>query len=352
MQTKILSATAETIVEAGELLRRGELVAFPTETVYGLGANAFDAAACAKIYQVKGRPSDNPLILHVAGRAMFDMAAAEVNEMATKIITAFCPGPLTLILPKAAGVPSAVTGNLPTVGVRWPSNDVACQMIQAAGMPIAAPSANLSGRPSPTTAAMTAEDLAGKIPLILDGGATVVGLESTIVDCTTEIATILRPGAITAEMLSEVTGEVRYDSGVSQTDAAPKAPGMKYRHYAPLAPLTVVIGEQNGSCEFWCALVQKWQSEGKCVGVLADSKIISALQKDVPDNLLFDFGAPGDLTAMAAKLYEGLRYFDTTAADFLLAQGTINTGLGAAIMNRLLKAGGGKVITAGGNMQI
>lgn len=351
MQTKILGATDSAIADAGELLKRGELVAFPTETVYGLGANAFDAAACAKIYRVKGRPSDNPLILHIANRAMADMAAAEINETAAKLIAAFCPGPLTLVLPKARAVPSAVTGGLPTVGVRWPANEIACRMILAAGVPIAAPSANLSGRPSPTTAAMTAEDLAGKIPLILDGGATVVGLESTIVDCTTKMATILRPGAITAEMLAKVAGDVCYDPGLGQDDDfAPKAPGMKYRHYAPKAPLTVVVGGQSGSGEFWRRLVQKLQATGQYIGVLADSTIIAALRQTVSEKLLFAYGEPGDLTSMAAKLYEGLRYFDTTAADFLLAQGTANAGLGAAIMNRLLKASGGRVITAGGDM--
>lgn len=344
MQTKIkkiknIAEQRATIEEAGELIRRGELVAFPTETVYGLGANGFDPKAAAKIYAVKGRPSDNPLILHVSSRAMIDTAAI-VNETAEKLLTIFCPGPLTLILPKTQAVPSEVTGNLPTVGIRCPDNSVARALIAAADVPIAAPSANLSGRPSPTTALMTAEDLDGKIPLILDGGATQVGLESTIVDCTSETATILRPGAITREMLAEVLGDVRVDPGLTSSDQAPKAPGMKYRHYAPRAPLTIVTGEASEMGEIFCRRVTELKSAGKTVGVLASRETCAALSGALPAELLFNYGERGNLPQIAANLYAGLSYFDRTAADCLLAESVDAVGLGAAIMNRLGKAAG------------
>ena len=208
MQTRIIKIinvrnASAIFAEAGEIIRSGGLVAFPTETVYGLGANGLKADACAKIYEAKGRPSDNPLILHVADRAMVDLVAKEVTPMAERILAAFAPGPVTVILPKCAEVPTSVTGGLSTVGVRMPDNDIARALIRAAGMPIAAPSANRSGRPSPTTAETVLADMDGKIPLILDGGSCRFGVESTIVDCTGEHAEILRPGAITREMLAE-----------------------------------------------------------------------------------------------------------------------------------------------------
>ncbi len=268
--TKVLPPTAAAIEEAVYLLRAGEVVAFPTETVYGLGANGFDAAACAKIYEAKGRPSDNPLILHIAHRAMLDEVALDVPEMAEHLLAAFAPGPLTLVLRRRAAVPDRITGGLATVGVRMPENDAALALIRAAGFPLAAPSANTSGRPSPTTAETVLEDLAGRIPLILDGGPCRFGVESTIVDVTGEAAVILRPGAITREMLEEVVADVRLDPGLAAQEraaqmsvgamcpaaangaeasetagvhtvaAAPRAPGMKYTHYAPRAPLTLL----------------------------------------------------------------------------------------------------------------
>ena len=256
--TKILLPTTAALEEAAALLRAGGVVAFPTETVYGLGANGFDPAACAKIYEAKGRPSDNPLILHIAHRAMLDEVALDVPEMAERLLAAFAPGPLTLVLRRRDAVPLGITGGLATVGVRMPENDVALALIRAAGVPLAAPSANTSGRPSPTTAQAVLDDLAGRIPLILDGGPCRFGVESTIVDVTGEAAVILRPGAITREMLEEVVGAVQLDPGLAAQERmaqaakgadgeaaddaraaarAPRAPGMKYTHYAPRAPL-------------------------------------------------------------------------------------------------------------------
>ena len=351
METTILriedvAAQAADIEAAGTLLRAGGLVAFPTETVYGLGANGLDAAACAGIYRAKGRPSDNPLILHVADRGMVDRAAREVTPLAKKLLAAFSPGPITLILPKRPEVPQSVTGGLDTVGVRLPESDIARALIRAAGVPVAAPSANLSGRPSPTTAAAVAADLKGRIPLVLDGGPCRFGLESTIVDCTGDRAVILRPGAITRDMIAAVAGAADFDPAIEKQDAAPRAPGMKYTHYAPKAPLTVLTGERAHLAAAFRREVEKRQDAGETVGLVVSAEMRAALHDLVPPTLMAIYGAQGDLVAMAAHLYEALRYFDDKAVDALLGEGVAPEGLGVAIMNRLEKASGGRRIEA------
>ena len=326
--------------EAGRILKNGGLVAFPTETVYGLGANGLDAGACAGIYRAKGRPSDNPLILHVADRPMVDQVAENVPLMAEKLLAAFAPGPVTLILRKRPHVPDSITGGLDTVGIRMPDHDVARAMIRAAGLPVAAPSANLSGRPSPTTAEAVLHDMEGRIPLVLNGGPCHFGVESTIVDCTGSVATILRPGAVTKEMLEEVLGEARLDPALAGEHAVPKAPGMKYRHYAPKAPLTVLEGAPHEMEEAFRRETERLQREGKRVGIIASEETIAAMMELVPRELLVPYGRRGDLPAIAADLYEALRSFDDKEADCLLAEGTGEDGLGLAIMNRLRKASG------------
>lgn len=346
LQIEDVAAQAADIEAAGALLRAGGLVAFPTETVYGLGANGLDAAACAAIYRAKGRPSDNPLILHAADRAMVDMAAREVTPLAEKLFAAFAPGPITLILPKRPEVPPSVTGGLDTVGVRLPESDIARALIRAAGVPIAAPSANLSGRPSPTTAAAVAADLWGRVPLILDGGACRFGLESTIVDCTGERAVILRSGAITRDMIAAVAGAADFDPAIEKQDAAPRAPGMKYTHYAPKAPLTVLTGDRAHLAAAFRREVEKRQDAGETVGLVVSAEMKAALHDLVPPTLMAIYGAQGDLVAMAAHLYEALRYFDDKAVDALLGEGVAPEGLGVAIMNRLEKASGGRRIEA------
>ena len=335
--------------EAGEILRGGGLVAFPTETVYGLGANGLDAAACAKIYAAKGRPSDNPLILHVADRAMVDMAAAEVTPMAERVLAAFAPGPVTVILPKRGEVPPSVTGGLSTVGVRMPDNDVARAMIRAAGVPIAAPSANNSGRPSPTTAAAVMADMDGKIPLILDGGACRFGVESTIVDCAGERAEILRPGAITREMLAEVLGELAPPPVLREEDA-PRAPGMKYTHYAPIAPLTLLSApegknRQERLLSDFCDALREANADGKRPGLLVSREMAEKIAplRLVPPERVAVYGSAEDLSEIAAHLYESLRFFDDTDANLLFGETVTEQGLGVAIMNRLKKAAGGRV---------
>ena len=313
METKLVKidnvkAQKEALHIAGELIRQGEVVAFPTETVYGLGANGLDADACAKIYQAKGRPSDNPLILHVANRSMIDQIAATIPEKAEKLIAAFCPGPITLILPRKSIVPDRITGGLATVGVRMPEHDVARALIAAAGVPIAAPSANISGRPSPTTAESVLVDMDGKIPMILDGGACDFGVESTIVDASGDKAVILRPGAITREMLEEVLGAGH-----------------------------VVIDPFQRE-------IVRLQGEGHKVGVIASHEVLQELKDIVPAELMADYGHQGQLPAIAANIYEALRSFDEKETDVLLGEGTTSEGLGLAIMNRLHKASGFRTI--------
>ena len=230
---------------AGEILRRGEMVAFPTETVYGLGANALDESASAKIYEAKGRPSDNPLIVHISKEEQLEPLVKEIPEKARLLMEKFWPGPLTLIFKKKDTVPDGTTGGLDTVAIRMPDNAVALAMIDAAKVPIAAPSANTSGRPSPTTANHVMDDMNGRISMILDGGAVGIGIESTIVDVTGEIPMILRPGYINKSMLENVVGEVAIDKailGPMDENAHPKAPGMKYKHYAPKADFTMYDG--------------------------------------------------------------------------------------------------------------
>ena len=338
----------EALHEAGEILRSGGLVAFPTETVYGLGANGLDAEACAGIYAAKGRPSDNPLILHVANRSMVEQIAAVIPPLAEKLMAAFCPGPITLIMQRKAIVPDRITGGLSTVGIRMPENDVARALIQAAGVPIAAPSANISGRPSPTSAELTARDLDGRIPLILDGGPCHFGVESTIVDCTGDKAVILRPGAITREMLVELLGEemVAMDPALVGADVVPRAPGMKYTHYAPKAPLTLIEGMPTRMVRAFQREVVRLQGEGQVVGVMASHEVLAGLREILPAELMADYGHQGNLPSIAANIYEALRSFDDKPADVLLGEGTTEQGLGLAIMNRLHKASGFRTIRA------
>ena len=346
LQTRIekisnIKSASAIFAEAGEIIRAGSLVAFPTETVYGLGANGLDADACAKIYEAKGRPSDNPLILHVADRAMIDRAAT-VTEMAERVLAAFAPGPVTVILPKRDEVPPRVTGGLSTVGIRMPDNDIARALIRAAGVPIAAPSANRSGRPSPTTAAAVFADMDGKIPLILDGGPCRFGVESTIVDCTGERAEILRPGAITREMLAEVLGELA-PPPILREEEAPRAPGMKYTHYAPLAPLTLIDAPREKLYDAFCVAVSEAKENGKRPGVIVSRELAERLSTLLPPERIAVYGGEYDLSAMAANLYESLRYFDDADADVLFAETVEEAGLGVAIMNRLKKAAGGRI---------
>lgn len=329
------------IEEAGALLKSGALVAFPTETVYGLGANALDEEAAARIYAAKGRPSDNPLIVHIADMdRLFDITE-DVPKAAVMLAEKFWPGPLTMVLKKNDKVPYGTTGGLDTVAVRMPSHKVALEMIRHGGGYIAAPSANTSGRPSPTLASHVADDMDGIIPMILDGGAVGIGIESTIVDLTEEVPTILRPGFITREMLQEVVGEVHMDQGLmADAKTPPKAPGMKYRHYAPKAELIIVEGEQSAVIQQINKLSKENEAKGIKTGVIGTEETAFKYYAD----LVKSIGSRNDELSISSHLYRILREFDESNVDVIYSESFEEGALGSAIMNRMLKAAGHKII--------
>ena len=333
------------VKKAAELIWRGELVAFPTETVYGLGADGMDAKAAEKIYAAKGRPSDNPLIIHIVELDQVEELAEEISDQARKIMEAFWPGPLTVILKKKSCVPDETTGGLPTVAIRMPSHPLARDLIRESGRMIAAPSANSSGRPSPTLASHVYEDLKGRIPMILDGGAVGIGIESTIIDMTSEVPTILRPGYITKQMLEEVLAEVEVDPAVSgkekKENVVAKAPGMKYRHYAPKGQLVLVEGEKEKVIRKINELAEEKKAQGFKVGVIGTDETINAYHGDI----LRSIGTRHKPETVAANLYRILREFDDLGCTYMYSESFFGQGLGNAIMNRMLKAAGYHLIT-------
>lgn len=324
--------------KAASIIQSGGLVAFPTETVYGLGADAKNEEASAKIYAAKGRPSDNPLIVHIADISKLNEAAKEVNEMAKKLADAFWPGPLTLVLPKHDDIPYATTGGLDTVAVRYPSHPVAMALIKKSDRLIAAPSANASGRPSPTLASHVLEDLDGRIPMIIDGGQVGIGIESTIVDCTGEVPVILRPGFITPKMVKDVCGECTIDPGIIANDSSvkPKAPGMKYRHYAPKAPLTIVEGQKEKVVSY----INSQLLSGKKVGIIATDETSG----NYTGGEIISVGSCDDERSVAHNLYGALRQMDGLDVEVIYSESFETPGLGEAVMNRLLKAAGHQII--------
>lgn len=412
---------------AAETLRSGGLVALPTETVYGLGANALDGAAVLRIFAAKGRPADNPLIVHIAEIQELDGLVTEVSDKARCLMAAFWPGPLTLVMRRTSNVPDAVTAGLDTVGVRMPAHPVALALIRAAGVPIAAPSANRSGKPSPTLALHVAEDMDGRIDIIVDGGACAVGLESTVVDVTVDPPMILRPGGVTREMMEQVVGLVEVDPALrtaglgdlnpalcaadqrdvnlaSNTDVhgdvnpamsatdqaelnpdedgpvdrmhsddvalfgpdgnlaltnsshsittAPRSPGMKYRHYAPEAHMTVFCGSTEAMALAIAEAIEAAKSSGQRVGVLCSEEMKSALhainRAEMPDILLIA-GLARQPETYAAGIFQALRAFDSNGrigntVDVIFAEGMTDAGIGHAVMNRLGKASGGRVV--------
>lgn len=333
----------ETVIEeAGQIVRDGGLVAFPTETVYGLGGDALNPESSKKIYAAKGRPSDNPLIVHIADKKDLYRIVRSVPEKAEKLMEAFWPGPLTMIFRKNEKVPEATTGGLDTVAVRMPSDRIAAAFIRAAGGFVAAPSANVSGRPSTTTAAHVEEDLSGRIEMILDGGQAVIGLESTIVDMSVEPPVILRPGAVTKEMMESQIGPLEVDRAIIAPDSGikPKAPGMKYRHYAPRADLTIVEGRTEAVVEAIAGMTAKAQAEGRKVGIIATDETADRY----PEGLVISLGAREHEEEIAMHLFEVLRRFDETDVDCIYSESFEEASIGPAIMNRLLKAAGHKVI--------
>ena len=344
METKLVKVNSENpekeiLEEAAEILKNGGLVAFPTETVYGLGANGLDACACKKIYEAKGRPSDNPLILTIGDVSGLYPIVGRVTENAQKIIDAFWPGPITLVLPKAECVPPEVTGGLDTVAVRYPSNKIARELIKIAGIPVAAPSANSSGKPSPTRASHVVFDMDGKIDMIIDGGAAEWGLESTILDVSADKPVLLRPGAVTREMIEKVVGEIDVDPAVysrPSADIVPRAPGMKYKHYSPAARVILVSGERQRVIDKINEKVAEDSAKGYKVGVMATVQTENSYKCD---NILV-VGDREKPETIGANLFKILRKFDFIGADIVYSEVFEEDGEGAAIMNRLNKAAG------------
>ena len=333
MDTKILDGTqAAAIKEAAELLKMGQLVAFPTETVYGLGAYALNKEAVQGIYQAKGRPSDNPLIVHIWQKEQLTDLVSALPPLAETLMEKFWPGPLTLIFPKGEKVPPEITGGLDTVAVRMPNHPVALALLEACALPIAAPSANRSGKPSPTLASHVLHDLAGRIAAVVDGGAAEVGLESTVLDITQAVPVILRPGGITKEQLEAVIGVVDVATPHGDKKETPRAPGMKYTHYAPEAPVIIC---QNQDKE----LQEKIDNFTGKLGLMLSSETLTKLQLPA-SAVVVDLGSQNDLADIAANLFAALRTLDEAEVEIIYTEAFPHTQIGSAVMNRLSKAAG------------
>jgi L-threonylcarbamoyladenylate synthase len=335
MQTKILrinpkNPSISQIRQAAKTIKSGGVVAFPTETVYGLGANVLDSKSVRKIFAAKGRPSDNPLIVHISDIAEIGILADNIPNMAYDLMERFWPGPLTLVLKKSKIVPKIVTGRLDTVAIRMPKNKIAQGLIREAGVPIAAPSANVAGRPSPTMSKHVKEDLSGKINLIIDGGPTKIGIESTVLDLSKKTPMLLRPGSVTLEQLQEIVGEVKIHPIIfgKKTKTVHRSPGMKYRHYSPSAKIILVEGAKAN--QKISQLLRQYKKHGMRVGILSMGKnhIKSDLARFVGSNP----------NMIATNLFKSFREFDEKKIDIILAQGISQKGLGLGIMNRLRKA--------------
>lgn len=330
----------DVIRECASIIKLDGLVAFPTETVYGLGANAFSSIAVKKIYTAKGRPSDNPLIVHISKKDDIHLVAKNISKKAELLINAFWPGPLTLVVEKSERIPLETSGGLNTIGIRLPLNKIARLLIEKSG-PLAAPSANLSGMPSPTKVQHVIDDLDTKINAVIDGGCCKYGLESTIVDVTTNTPCLLRPGSITLNMLEQVIGKVDIDKTVKKnsfTDEKPKAPGMKYKHYSPIADITVIIGKQDNIIK---NIIKLAKENNNKVGIMATDKTIGIYQGH---GLVISVGDRDRPETIAANLFRTFREFDNNKVNHILAEGFLGEGIEFAIMNRLIKAAAYNII--------
>lgn len=348
MQTEVVKQDIscmdeEVLRRAGDVIRRGGLVAFPTETVYGLGGDALNPESSRKIYAAKGRPSDNPLIVHICEMEDLDAIVSDIPQAAYRLAEAFWPGPLTMVLPKGEAVPYETTGGLDTVAIRMPSHGIARAFIREAGGYVAAPSANLSGRPSPTLARFVVEDMDGRIDMIIDGGDIPIGLESTIVDLTGEVPMILRPGYITEEMLASVLGKVETDPTILDGNSGerPKAPGMRYRHYAPRGSMLIVEGAGRRVVEEINRRIEQDKAAGLRTGVLATRENVDLFGADVVKCM----GSRENEEEIANSLYRCLREMDDENVERIYSESFSTNGIGQAIMNRLLKAAGHEIMT-------
>ena len=347
METKIIKIDKDNIYEslineAAILIREGKIVAFPTETVYGLGANGLDMNAVEGLFKAKGRPQDNPLILHVSNLEQLQSLVTQIPEIALECMKRFWPGPLTMIFNKSEIVPYMITGGLETVAIRMPNNPIALKLIEESSLPIAGPSANLSGKPSPTNASHVIEDLNGKIDMIIDGGETGVGLESTVLDLSIGTPTILRPGGITYEDLKEIIPNVEQDLGTIKMseNIIPKSPGQKYKHYAPKADMTVYTGNIDNIVSKIKEQTKELINKGYKVGIMATEET----KNDYPDGFVLVVGTRAKKETIATNLFKIIRLFDDNGVDVILAEGVEYDHIGMAIMNRMMKASGGKVI--------
>lgn len=337
MDTKIFKATEKEIEKAGKIIKCGGLVAFPTETVYGLGASALSSDAAEKIYAAKGRPSDNPLIVHICEKSQICDIAESIPHEAQIVIDKFMPGPVTVILRKKEIIPDTVTGGLDTVAVRFPKNEIAVSLIKSAGVPVAAPSANLSGKPSPTKAKHVMADMTGRIDAVIDGGDCTVGVESTIIDFTSQKPVILRPGGVTAEELRDAGVDVEIDRNILKSvspDEKPKCPGMKYKHYSPDAEVIVIEGEKDAVRQKIKSMLE--EMNGRIAGVLT-------MYGAEYDNAVI-LSAGGSNKEYAKNLFSALREFDELGVEVVLAEFCESDGYGLAVKNRLYKSAGGNVI--------
>lgn len=343
MKTRILKIEEndlENLIEAKELIQSGELVAFPTETVYGLGADGLNSEAVKKIFIAKGRPQDNPLILHISDEKMLEKLVKKTSREGKILMEKFWPGPLTIIFEKSKIVPDIITAGLNSVAIRMPKNEIALEIIKLSKTPIAAPSANISGRPSPTDAKTCFEDLKGKVNLIVDGGDTDVGLESTVIDLTCEVPTILRPGAITYEMIKEILPNVQIDKGILKEKETPKSPGQKYKHYAPKAEAFLVLGSISEKVHKLKKFIET--NGNKKIGIMATSELLKEINTD---NLVVkDLGSVKNLEKIASLIFRDLRDLDRLEVDLIICEGVKEEGLGFAIMNRLKKSTSNKFI--------
>lgn len=331
MKTRIVTDTS--IDEAALCLKNGGTVVFPTETVYGLGADAFSADAIDKIYEAKGRPKDNPLIVHISELSDLSRLVSEVTPNGQKLIDAFWPGPLTLIFPKHSDVIDKVTAGLDTVAVRFPSNPVARELIRKSRTLVAAPSANLSGSPSPTVCSDVLDDLDGRVDYIIDGTGCEIGLESTVVDVSTRETVILRPGGITLEMIQDYIPDARLDKGLIDSDSVPKCPGLKYKHYSPNARVTVVQGKKEDVRKCISGLLENEANAGVLTyrgGEYACARVV--------------IDAGGDMNEYAHNLFSSLRNFDKHGVDVIFAEFSVEDGMGVAVRNRLYKSAGHNII--------
>ncbi len=330
------------IKKGADIIRSGGLVAFPTETVYGLGANGLDEEAVKKIFIAKGRPQDNPLILHVAEKDQVPPLVEFISKEAEELMERFWPGPLTLLFKRSKLVPDCITAGLDTVAIRMPNHPVASALIKASGVPIAAPSANTSGKPSPTLANHVIEDLYGKIHMIIDGGKTGIGVESTVLDMSGDKPLILRPGGVTLEQLRDILPQVEEDLSIIKDDEniVPKSPGQKYKHYAPKGEMYLFVGNLDNVVNAIDEYANKYIELGKKVGIMATDETKSKYDKGV----ILSIGSRKDKESIARNLFSTLREFDEKGVDIILAEGIDSQGIGKAIMNRMKKAAGGNII--------